>query len=59
MVASKVREHEPLPSVRLIEYSDFNLNLMDIMVRTDPGLSNILNFKFALKISAVGLGPRL
>jgi hypothetical protein len=32
MVAWKVREHEPLPSIRLIEYSDYNLNLMDIMV---------------------------
>jgi hypothetical protein len=32
MVAWKVREHEALPSVRLIEYSDHNLNLMDIMV---------------------------
>lgn len=32
MVASKVREHEPMPSVRLIEYSDYTLNLMDIMV---------------------------
>ena len=32
MVAWKVREHEPLPSIRLIEYSDFNLSLMDIMV---------------------------
>jgi len=32
MVAWKVREHEPLPSVRLIEYSDYNLTLMDIMV---------------------------
>ncbi len=59
MVASKVREHEPLPSVRLIEYSDFNLNLMDIMVRTDPDPPTILKLNFAIKISAVGLGPML
>ncbi len=32
LVAWKVREHEPLPAMRLVEYSDFNLTLMDIMV---------------------------
>ena len=42
MVASKVREHEPLPSGRLIEYSDFNLNSMEIMVRTQIGLSSFV-----------------
>ena len=32
MVAWKVREHEPLPALRLVEYSDFNLTSADIMV---------------------------
>ncbi len=32
LVAWKVREHEPLPAIRLVEYSDFNLTLLDIMV---------------------------
>ena len=32
LVAWKVRQHEPLPAARLVEYSDFNLNLIDIMV---------------------------
>ena len=32
MVAWKVREHEPLPALRLVEYSDFNLTPADIMV---------------------------
>merc|ERR1719340_116217 len=31
MVAWKVREHEPLPALRLVEYSDFNLTPADIM----------------------------
>jgi len=33
LVSWKVREHEPLPAARLVEYSDFNLTLLDIMVR--------------------------
>ena len=32
LVAFKVREHEPLPAARLVEYSDCNLTLLDIMV---------------------------
>ena len=32
LVAWKVREHEPLHAQRLVEYSDFNLTLRDIMV---------------------------
>ncbi len=32
LVAWKVREHEPLPAMRLVEYSDYNLTLLDIMV---------------------------
>ena len=32
LVAWKVREHEPLPAARLVEYSDFNMTLVDIMV---------------------------
>merc|ERR1712142_617798 len=31
MVAWKVREHEPLPARKLVEYSDFTLTLDDIM----------------------------
>eukprot|EP00096_Caligus_rogercresseyi_P003705 TRINITY_DN1714_c1_g1_i1.p1 TRINITY_DN1714_c1_g1~~TRINITY_DN1714_c1_g1_i1.p1 ORF type:complete len:304 (-),score=75.17 TRINITY_DN1714_c1_g1_i1:260-1171(-) len=31
LVSWKVREHRPLPAVKLVEYSDFNLTLMDIM----------------------------
>jgi len=31
LVAWKVREHEPLHAQRLVEYSDFNLTLRDIM----------------------------
>lgn len=31
LVACKVREHEPLPASRLVEYSDYNLTLVDIM----------------------------
>ena len=36
MVAWKVREHEPLPAQKLVEYSDFALTLDDIMVSLDP-----------------------
>ena len=32
LVACKVRQHSPLPASKLIEYSDFNLDLNDIMV---------------------------
>ena len=32
MVAWKVREHEPLPAQKLVEYSDSTLTLDDIMV---------------------------
>ena len=42
MVAWKVREHEPLPAVRLVEYSDFNLTPADIMVSiSNDTISNI------------------
>ena len=33
MVAWKVREHEPIPAQRLVEYSDFNMTMVDLMVR--------------------------
>jgi hypothetical protein len=32
LVAWKVRQHEPLAASRLVEYSDYNLDLVDIMV---------------------------
>ena len=32
LVACKVRQHEPLAASKLVDYSDFNLNLVDIMV---------------------------
>ena len=32
LVAWKVREHDPLPAAKLVEYSDNNLNVTDIMV---------------------------
>ena len=32
LVAWKVREHTLLPATRLVEYSDFNFTLLDIMV---------------------------
>ena len=32
LVACKVRQHTPLPALKLVEYSDFNLDLTDIMV---------------------------
>ncbi len=32
LVARKVREHEPLPAFSLVEYSDFNFTILDIMV---------------------------
>ncbi len=32
LVAWKVREHQQLPAMRLVEYSDYNLTLIDIMV---------------------------
>nr|ADD38930.1 G1/S-specific cyclin-D3 [Lepeophtheirus salmonis] len=31
LVSWKVREHRPLPASKLVEYSDFNLTLIDIM----------------------------
>lgn len=31
LVACKVRQHTPLPALKLVEYSDFNLDLTDIM----------------------------
>lgn len=33
MLAWKVREREPLQAAKLVEYSDFNMTLVDIMVR--------------------------
>ena len=42
MVAWKVREHEPLPALRLVEYSDYNLTPADIMVSIQSDIiSNI------------------
>ena len=32
LVSWKVREHQHLPAIRLVEYSDFNITLLDIMV---------------------------
>ena len=40
MVAWKVREHEPLPALRLVEYSDFNLTPADIMVSSRHNMYN-------------------
>ena len=41
MVAWKVREHEPLPALRLVEYSDFNLTSADIMVSSKHVLLDV------------------
>jgi len=53
MVAWKVREHEPLPAVRLVEYSDFNLTPADIMEwevlllsKLDWDMSAVIAFDF-------------
>ena len=32
LVACKVRGHQPLPASKLVEYSDFNLDVLNIMV---------------------------
>ena len=52
MVAWKVREHEPLPALRLVEYSDFNLTPADIMVSLKLEVmtvqKNIVTFKYAI-----------
>ena len=32
LVAFKVRQHQPLPASKLVEYSDFNLDIHNIMV---------------------------
>ena len=40
MVAWKVREHEPLPAQKLVEYSDHTLTLDDIMVSLVCGIQS-------------------
>ncbi len=40
LVAWKVRQHEPLPAARLVEYSDYNLNLIDIMVSINDNVTD-------------------
>ena len=32
LVACKVRQHQPLPATKLVEYSDYNLDVLNIMV---------------------------
>ena len=45
LVACKVRQHSPLPASKLIEYSDFNLDLNDIMVSTKSARAIFYYFK--------------